>query len=180
MFVDSLKPNYTREEAVFEDGEWWYIQPGDGKRRRITSHARKNTTRMFVNGKYVPKSDPLHKPGNWKTWTHVHSLEKLESTDSGVAGYVYVIVNEAWPEWVKIGCAKDADDRLNSYQTYSPFRDYSIVARIKTDNRHMEEKEMHKAFTHFAKERKNEWFKIDRLTAIKIFNYKLKEKEDAA
>ena len=29
---------------------------------------------------------------------------------------------------------------------------------------------MHKAFTHFADERRGEWFKMDRIKAINIFN----------
>jgi hypothetical protein len=41
----------------------------------------------------------------------------------------------------------------------------------------VKEKEMHKAFTHFAKERRGEWFNIDRVTAIKIFNYQLQEND---
>ena len=161
--------NYTRSRAVFEDGDWWYKSPS-GYRQRVSTHASKNKTRMFVNGKYISKSDPLWKPGNWKTWTHVHSLEKLESIDSGVAGYVYVIVNEAWPEWVKVGCAKDADDRLSSYQTYSPFRDYSILARISTDNRHEKELAMHQIFEDNAEDRKGEWFKITADKAVDLFN----------
>jgi len=33
---------------------------------------------------------------------------------------------------------------------------------------------MHKIFQHFADERKGEWFKIDNVTAIKIFNHQTK------
>ena len=33
--------HYTRKNAKFEDGEGWYVQPGDGNRRRVESHARK-------------------------------------------------------------------------------------------------------------------------------------------
>ena len=47
--------------------------------------------------------------------------------DGAQEGYVYVITNKAWPEWVKIGRAIDANDRLRSYQTNSPLRDYWIV-----------------------------------------------------
>jgi hypothetical protein len=39
---------------------------------------------------------------------------------------------------------------------------------------------MHKIFEHFAEERKGEWFKIDKVTAIKLFNYQIKEMQDAA
>ena len=180
MILEQLKmkestdlKTYTKKEPRFEDGEWWYIRP-NGKRERVESHARKNTTRMFVNGKYIPKSDPLHKPGNWKTWSHVHSFEKL---DSEAKGEVYAVVNNAWPEWIKVGKAKDADDRCNGYQTSSPFRDYSVLARMATEDRNAMEKEMHRTFEHFAEDRRGEWFKIDKVTAIKIFNYKIQENE---
>ena len=46
----------------FQDGEWWYVGQADG-RRRVASHEKKNDTRMWVDGKYVKKSHPLHKPG---------------------------------------------------------------------------------------------------------------------
>ena len=149
--------SYTKKEPVFQDGEYWYIQPGDGNRRRVSSHAKKNTTRMFVNGKYIPKTHPLHKPGRYKSLDDAWSHNKIESVNEGE---VYAIGNKAWPEWVKIGKAVDADDRLNGYQTSSPFRDYFVITKIKTDNRHDAEREMHRLFESKAKERNNEWFKI--------------------
>lgn len=149
---------YTKEKAVLEEGEYWYIQPGDGGRRRVASHSRKNTTRMFVNGKYIPKSHPLHKAGRYKSLDDAWSHNKIESVNEGE---VYAIVNDAWPEWVKVGKAVDADDRLNGYQTSSPFRDYTVLTTLKAENRHEAEREMHHLFTNVAKERRGEWFKID-------------------
>lgn len=168
--------HYTRNQARFEDGEWWYIRP-NGNRERVESHARKNVTRMFVNGKYIPKSHPLHKPGNYKSLDDAWSHSKIESVDEGE---VYIICNTAWPDWVKVGKAVNSEDRLNGYQTSSPFRDYEIVATLSTDNRHTKEREMHKIFSHFAEERKGEWFKIDKVTAIKLFNYQIKGDKIAA
>ena len=168
--------DYTKKDARFEDGEWWYIRP-NGQRERVESHARKNVTRMFVDGKYIPKSHPLHKPGNFKSLDDAWSHNKIESVNEGE---VYIIVNDAWPEWVKVGKAVISEDRLKGYQTSSPFRDYRIVATLSTENRHVKEREMHKVFTHFAQERRGEWFKIDNITAIKLFNYQVQENENAA
>jgi len=128
---------------------------------------KRNHQRMWVNGKYIPKEHPLHKPGRYKSLDDVWSHSKIESTEQGD---VYLITNSAWPEWVKVGKASIAEDRLNGYQTSSPFRDYEIVAKIAVSNRHIKEKEMHKAFEYFADDRKGEWFKIDKVSAIKIFN----------
>ena len=138
---------------------------------------KRDSQRMYVNGKEISKKHPLHKPGRYKSLDDVWSHNKIESVDQGE---VYIIVNEAWPEWVKVGKAVISEDRLKGYQTSSPFRDYRIVATLSTDNRHVKEREMHKVFAHFAKERKGEWFKIDKVTAIKLFNYQVQENENAA
>jgi len=138
---------------------------------------KRDAQRMYVNGKEISKKHPLHKPGKYKSLDDAWSHNKIESVDNGE---VYIIVNAAWPEWVKVGKAVIAKDRLNGYQTSSPFRDYSLVATLSTDNRHTKEREMHKVFTHFAQERKGEWFKIDKVTAIKLFNYQVQENANAA
>ena len=168
--------NYIKSKAVYEDGDWWYYSPS-GYRQRVSTHAAKNTNRMFVNGKYIPSSHPLHKPGRYKSLDDVWSHSKIESTEQGD---VYIITNSAWPEWVKVGKASIAEDRLNGYQTSSPFRDCKIVAKLATEDRHAKEREMHRIFEHFAKERKGEWFKIDKVTAIKLFNYQIKGEENCA
>jgi hypothetical protein len=110
----------------------------------------------------------LWKAGRYKSLDDVWSHDQIESTKEGE---VYVIVNPAFTDWVKVGKAVDSDDRCKGYQTSSPFRDYKVIARLSTDNRHEKEAEMHKVFEHFAEERLGEWFKIDKVTAIKIMNY---------
>ena len=137
-----------------------------------------NDNRMYVNGDYIPQSHPLWKPGRYKSLDDAWSHEQIERTKEGE---VYAIANDAWPDWIKVGKAVDADDRCNGYQTSSPFRDYRIIARLYTEDRHVKEISMHKVFAHFAQERKGEWFKIDSITAVKIFNiHSIKELENAA
>ena len=138
---------------------------------------KRDAQRMYVNGKEISKKHPLHKPGRYKSLDDAWSHDKIESIDEGE---VYIIVNTAWPEWVKVGKAVNSDDRLNGYQTSSPFRDYKVIAKLQVNNRHEKEKEMHKVFEHFAQERKGEWFKIDKVTAIKLFNYQIKGDKVAA
>ena len=138
---------------------------------------KRDSQRMYVNGKEISKKHPLHKPGRYKSLDDAWSHDKIESIDEGE---VYIIVNTAWPEWVKVGKAVNSDDRLNGYQTSSPFRDYKVIAKLQADNRHEKEKEMHKIFEHCAQERRGEWFKIDKVTAIKLFNYQLKRETVAA
>ena len=162
---------YTRSRAVFEAGDWWYYSP-TGYRQRVETHAAKNKTRMFIGSKYNPKSHPLHKPGNYKSLSHAWSHEKIDRT---IEGEVYAVVNPAWEGWVKIGKASFADDRLNGYQTSSPHRDYSILARISTDNRHEKELVMHRIFEDNAEARRGEWFKIPEADAVLLF---LQESEE--
>ena len=157
--TQTIDQNYVKRGRIFfEDGEWWYSRPGEKKRERIAGHAKKNTTRMFVNGMYIPKSHPLHKPGRYKSLDDAWSHQKINSVPQGE---VYAIINKAWPKWVKIGCATIAEDRLNGYQTSSPFRDYEIVCTFETSNRRKAETIMHRTLEQYASERRNEWFKID-------------------
>jgi len=74
-------------------------------------------------------------------------------------GYVYVMTNPAWPEWVKVGMAVDSEDRLKSYQTSSPFRDYILVYAYEVDDRRAAESAAH---ARLAKEcdNINEWFRL--------------------
>tara|TARA_E500000318_G_scaffold91168_1_gene89305 strand:+ start:56 stop:547 length:492 start_codon:yes stop_codon:yes gene_type:complete len=162
--LERFKPNpYTGNPMYYKDNP-------DAVRKR-------DAQRMYVNGKEISKKHPLHKPGRFKSLDDAWSHSKIESTEQGD---VYVITNSAWPEWVKVGKASIAEDRLNGYQTSSPFRDYKIVAKLATEDRHAKEREMHRIFEHFAKERKGEWFKIDKVTAIKLFNYQIKGENIAA
>lgn len=153
------------ENVKFEDGEWWYTGNGDGNRRRLASHSRKNTTRMFVNGKYIPKSHPMHKPGNYRTFEDAWSHQELNKQK---AGYVYAICNPAWPGWIKVGMAVDAHDRLNSYQTGSPMRDFELIASFKTEDKSRDEKKAHIIFRERCSEQSGEWFKISKEEAYSI------------
>ena len=128
-----------------------------------------NPTRMYVNGKYISRKHPLYKPGNYKTFSDAafDGTYKLESIKEG---YVYAITNPAWPEWVKIGMAIDAEDRCNGYQTSSPFRDYKVEHVVVTNNRRAAEAEAHKLATKIAKEVRGEWFKLDIEQAKTILN----------
>lgn len=79
------------------------------------------------------------------------------------AGYVYAVENPAWKDYVKIGATIDVYDRLNSYQTSCPFRDYSLIGYVFTHDKFSLEKEIHDKF-----ERNGEWIKTDKST-IKRF-----------
>jgi len=112
--------------------------------------------RMYVNGKYVPKTHPLHKPGRYKGFTDA-AFSSLQNYEQSKQGQVYVIRNPAFPSWCKVGMAVDAEDRLKQYQTSSPYRDYVLVAAWDVEDRREAEKQAH-ALLEQHYERRGEWF----------------------
>jgi len=124
---------------------------------REVNRKTKNPFRMWVNGKYISKSHPLHKPGRYKSFEDA-AFSSLEKYESSTEGQVYVIVNPNFPEWVKVGMAVDAADRLNGYQTSSPFRDYVLKYSWDVNDRRAAESDAHSELQKLY-ERRSEWFK---------------------
>lgn len=87
-------------------------------------------------------------------------------SSSGIkAGYVYAITNPAWPGYYKIGSAIDVNDRLNSYQTSSPLRDYKLEIYAFSEDRVADEKRIHLSFSN----RINEWCFSSELEIRELF-----------
>ena len=126
-----------------------------------------NPQRMYVNGKYVSKSHPLFKAGRFKTFEGAAfaSLKGYETTNEG---YVYIITNPCWSNWVKVGMAIDANDRCNQYQTSSPHRDYKLCYSKFFDDRSSAEKKAHTLLKKESEDNKGEWFKIKQDIAQEI------------
>jgi hypothetical protein len=118
-----------------------------------------NCERMYVNGQYIPKSHPLYRAGRYKSFEDA-AFSGLVNYKRDPRGHVYIITNEAWRGWVKVGKAVDANDRLNSYQTSSPMRDYELYAAFNVRDRAQAEKLAHVTLDKRF-ERRNEWFKCD-------------------
>jgi len=127
---------------------------------------KNNPTRMYVNGKYISRKHPLYKAGRYKSFGDA-AFSLLEKKKGVKDGYVYAIINPAWPDWVKIGMAVDAEDRLNGYQTSSPMRDYKLIDSVYSKNRSKAERNAHKLAAKIA-ERRGEWFNISNEQAIKV------------
>jgi hypothetical protein len=145
-----MKKNY-----VFEDGEWWYVGPK--YRQRIDSHEQKNKDRMFVAGQYIPKTHPMHKPGRYESFEDAWSHRDLDATKQG---YVYAVINPAWEDWVKIGMAVEAEDRVRAYQTSSPYRDYELLEAAYVQDKRKAEALAHKLCGRVCEDRNGEWFKM--------------------
>jgi len=136
------------------------------KNQNENNNPRINKERMYVNGRYIPKKHALYKAGYYKSFGDA-AFSLLEKKQGTKDGYVYAIINPAWPDWVKIGMAVDAEDRLNGYQTSSPMRDYKLIHYVYFKNRSKAERNAHKLAEKIA-ERKGEWFNISDKQAIKV------------
>lgn len=82
------------------------------------------------------------------------------------SGYLYIITNEAFPGWVKVGTTANLDTRLHTYQTGDPFRRYRIVYSLHHPEFREAEKRIKSLMRPFAKKVLNEWYEIDVNMAI--------------
>lgn len=131
-----------------------------------------NSNRLYINGKYIPQSDPrygIFKPGRYKTDGDIDLLGIAEEGCTRKEGYVYVIWNKAWPSWVKIGMAENLEKRVNSFQTSSPLRDFVLVHSVYSSDRASAEIQAHKKAKKLGEKRK-EWFNITKEDATKILD----------
>ena len=135
------------------------------------NNPRHNPNRIYLNGVYQTKKSPLYNllpGGRYKSLDD--ALFKVSPVNNIEEGYVYIITNKAWPDWVKIGMAIDAQDRCNGYQTSSPHRDYVLEYSVPSTNRRKAEQEAHTKAAKLAKETNGEWFKLDVETAKQILD----------
>ena len=170
------KPTNRGGKYVFEDNEWWYYYPEEGTiiypeghgRERASVKQKRNDSRMFVNGKYIPKSHPLHKPGRYKEFSDA-AFSSLKNYSASKQGQVYIIRNPSFPGWCKIGKAVDAEDRLKQFQTSSPYRNYELVIAFDSEDRQKDESKAHDLLRkHYAF--RGEWFFCDASLAINKLN----------
>lgn len=143
-----------------------------------------NQQNLYINGKYVSRKDPrykIFKPGNYKNIGD--AIFEQSEVSSIKEGYVYVITNKAWPDWVKIGMAIDAEDRCNGYQTSSPHRDYILEHSVYSNDRRKAEQQAHTRATKLATETNGEWFKLTVQQAKEVLDnldeYRLGTTEEA-
>lgn len=126
----------------------------------------RDAKRMWVDGKEIKKTHPLYKAGRYKGFEDA-AFSSLENYKSNPEGQVYIITNPAWEGWVKVGMAVDAEDRLNSYQTSCPFRDYMLYYSYKAKDRRKAESEAHSKLDEKF-ERRKEWFRCTPQEAIEV------------
>ena len=174
--ITGQKP--TNKNTYFEDGQWWYAgakSRREGERQSLESHVKKNKSRMWVDGKYIPQSHPLHKPGRYKGFTDA-AFSSLENYERSSEGEVYIIYNPSFPSWIKVGMAVDSEDRLKQYQTGSPYRNYRVHKAYAVNDRRKSEAEAH-ALLEESHERRGEWFVCSAVVAENILDNHFKGKQ---
>ena len=77
------------------------------------------------------------------------------------SGFLYIVTNEAFPGWVKVGTTWNLVDRLHTYQTGDPFRRYRLVYWLQHPEFRQAEKRIKEVMKHFALAIKGEWYEID-------------------
>ena len=130
-----------------------------------------NPKALYINGKYISRKDPrynMFKPGKYKNIGE--AIFEQSGASNVKEGHVYVITNQAWPGWVKIGMAIDAEDRLSGYQTSSPHRDYILEHSVWSNQRRKSEQQAHSRATVLSEEVAGEWFKLTVEKATEILD----------
>jgi hypothetical protein len=69
-------------------------------------------------------------------------------------GFFYIISNKNFPNYYKVGHSKDAETRLNQYQTYSPFRDFKLEKYLVVLDSKLAESAV---LSYFSNSLTNEW-----------------------
>jgi hypothetical protein len=125
----------------------------------MAPHNKKNNgERKYLNGSHVKVSDPSHKL--LEAGRNFTDGRKASGKSTKKEGFVYIITNPAWPQWVKVGLTTEEDTRkrLSSYQTGSPLRDYVVYDEWPVDVARDSEKVAHNLLKDHGIEKRNEWF----------------------
>jgi hypothetical protein len=83
-------------------------------------------------------------------------------------GFVYGIVNPAYPGWVKLGSATDMKARLRQYQTADPFRSFTTAFVISTPYPRLIEDAAGDKLKDMGITFNNEWFETNPTTVKRI------------
>ncbi len=87
-----------------------------------------------------------------------------------VEGFVYLVKNDAFPGWIKAGMTIDYEDRLNTYNLYTPSENFQMLSIKWVADRRICETILLEELSKVAEITKGEWFKINESLALRIFN----------
>lgn len=83
-------------------------------------------------------------------------------------GFIYIVSNPAWPEWLKVGETVDFENRLKAYQTSGPLNDYNMCLTWWVEDRKIVEIEILEKLKSLGYEIRGEWVKINYSSLLEI------------
>lgn len=102
---------------------------------------------------------------NKKNYDGLHrSCRNCTKKTKFVECFVYIVINPAWPDYIKVGRSSQPWHRLDDYNVSAPFRDYEMYYHKLVNNILLIEN----YFKNNIESNGHEWFKIDKDEAIKI------------
>jgi hypothetical protein len=164
-FDDIIFDTMMNEGLIPSDGTFLITENVKEKYVELYALNKGNgTLKSSSNQKYALKMAGLSllKLNESRRLSVVTTTKKLPSTKSGI---VYIISNEAWPGYVKVGMTKNLLNRLSSYQTCDPFRKFKVEHYKVVENAREEEKRILDLYKIDISS--GEWIKTD--DACKIF-----------
>ncbi len=183
------KINCLHCQVELSDSNWYESRKKAGIKVCKSCWSLQNKSRLTIQGKRVQLGNKLHPYHKlYKTKGMVAAYEAMgfltfqDSTNNldfikkeSIAmfdkisyGEVYIMTNPAWKGWIKVGMAIDSKDRLKSYQTSSPLRDYKLEYYKKFNDRRQAETIAHERCSNIATDKNSEWFKMKTKDAIKL------------
>jgi hypothetical protein len=167
-----LKKKYEKLEAEFEkykEYDLFLINKSNIKKRNISTNYYINVETKIcnnchnefnINDFYKTKYD---KTGHINICKSCY-IDKQDSNRKTISGYIYLIINPAWNEYVKLGRTQNINERLKQYQTQCPLKDYKIYYSKEVCDLHYIENYFKINFgNNFG-----EWYKIDKDVAVDI------------
>jgi hypothetical protein len=102
--------------------------------------------------------------------------EYLKSSDRKIGeqteikeGFVYLVENEVYPGWIKVGMTIDYESRIGTYNIYDPFNKFKFVSLSFVKDRRSKEQELIEIFKIHSLSIKGEWFKIEKQKVVDLF-----------
>lgn len=97
--------------------------------------------------------------------------DRINGTQTSIKeGFVYLVKNVVYPGWIKAGMTIDYEDRLRTYNLYTPDNNFEMLGVRWVADRRMIETILLEELSKVAVKVKGEWFKIDESLALEIFN----------
>jgi len=157
---DKSTLEFNRRLVGFQDK----CRPCDRANKSARSPIRTLARKMAGGVRHFDDATSAQRKG-WLTqaWIlHENSMDIsrniTELEERSRAGFVYIVSNPAWPDFVKIGHAFDPQDRLASFNTGDPHRAYVLEYSRYFEDRIAAEKGMHDLLD--ACRVGGEWFRI--------------------